>query len=414
MKKVDIIRPGSINDIIGPIGTLKRILRNRGYFMERGFDVTLFTNDSLIDGPFHEPPSISIIHKTGIVAKFRKRLGYIIRILARSNSRLSVLLIKREMRIINKLVKYYISLDRNPDIIEFHSNLECFIYLKHTNSNSCKSVMFLHTDGIPFKMTLQYYPLLKNSRYYKKMVDDFQWTIDHTDRIVFIANVAKTNFIGLYPKYPFRKLSVIVNGIDDFTKQQKTEFDFIRNNSTRSPFKYRLCCSGTINNRKGHRIIIESLHLLSSQILSRIHVDFMGDGAERPILEKLVKKYGLERNVKFYGLVPNDDIFKYLANNNLYILMSKNEGLPISIIEAMRAGLPVITTNVSGIPELVKDGINGFLLKPDVHELSNMFNNLDNYEWDHMGQKSRELYERDFTFDRMEKEFCDMYNDILK
>ena len=128
---------------------------------------------------------------------------------------------------------------------------------------------------------------------------------------------------------------------------------------------YRLCCTGSINARKGQRLIIEALKNIPKDILKEIHIDFIGDGSDRIPLEMMVKDNELEKHVSFLGLIPNNEVYKYLANNNIFILMSKNEGLPISIIEAMRESMAIISTEVSGIPELVKTGYNGILLNPN-------------------------------------------------
>ena len=93
--------------------------------------------------------------------------------------------------------------------------------------------------------------------------------------------------------------------------------------------------------------------------------------------------------------------------------MSRSEGLPISIIEALRASLPVISTRIAGIPELVEDNYNGFLLNPSSEELVNLLSKLPDYDWEQMSRNSREKYEKEFTFERMKREYCDMY-DLLK
>jgi glycosyltransferase involved in cell wall biosynthesis len=92
--------------------------------------------------------------------------------------------------------------------------------------------------------------------------------------------------------------------------------------------------------------------------------------------------------------------------------MSKNEGLPISIIEAMRASMMVISTNISGIPELVREGYNGFLMNPDTDELVECLMNLPETDIEVMGKNSRVRFENEFTFARMEREFCDMYDNF--
>ncbi len=413
MKFVDIIRPGSINSIIGPVGTLKRILKNEDYFHSRGYDVTVFSQESIQVGPFKTPPTpLTSSQKTGVVSSFRRKVSSFLRMKAKTNRILAEWFINRSRKECEELVDYYLSLNRNPDVVEFHSDWECYYYLKKRRDKNAKTVMFLHSDGIPFKMELQYYPVLQGSSFIAKLKDELDFTVKNVDRIVFIARVGQKNFLERYPERTKEDTSVIINGIDDLTDAQKDEVSVIKAKAETSEFTYRLCCSGTINTRKGHRIIIEALHKLPKDILIKTHVDFMGDGGERPVLESLVAKYGLENNVTFYGAVPNTEIYKYLAKNNIYILMSKNEGLPISIIEAMRAGLPIISTNVSGIPELIKTGHNGFLIEPSEDELVSLLEDLPKYDWGTMGENSLKRFENEFTFTRMENEFCDMFDSL--
>lgn len=417
MKKIDIIRPGSINSIIGPVGTLKRMLGDRTYFEERGYDLTVFTNESFQNGGYKLPPSDQQVRNTFKNTTLKWKIGHAIASFIRNNARFfnpfAIYLMERTARSVKKLVDYYISQNRDADVVQFHSNLEAYFYLKTRNNNRAKTVMFLHTDGDPNKMLLQYYPKLKNTRYFRKYMQNFDWTVKNIDQICFIARIGQHNFLNFYPERTFDNTNVIINGINDYNSNQLLAIEDIKSSFV-SRFKYRLCCTGTINYRKGHRFIIEALHKLSKQQLEQIHVDFLGDGAERQILESLVKDYGLTENVTFYGIVPNVDVYKYLAKNNIYILMSKNEGLPISIIEAMRASMLIISTKVSGIPELIEEKYNGFLLNPNTSELVECLSKLDRYDIEEMGKHSRIRFENEFTFNRMKKEFCDMFDYILK
>ena len=412
MKRIDIIRPGSINAIIGPVGTLKRMLSHKAYFNERGFDLSVFTDDSVVHGAIRENPSDEAVRSTfntrSLIWRIRHRIGNVLRALAKNWNIFAILLLEKQNRSCKKLVKYYLNQNRKADIVQFHSFMEAYYYLKYRQDSQAKVIMFLHTDGDPFKMTLIYYPRLAHSWYFKRYMRIHDWTVEHVDCVGFIAKIAQRNFLSLYPFLNENNTCVILNGIDDLNVTQKNIFQEIR--SQVQPFRYRLCCTGTINIRKGHRLIIEALNKLPKEKLMTIHVDFLGEGAERPLLETLVNTYGLSANVTFHGIVPNVDVYKYLAASNIYILMSYNEGLPISIIEAMRAQLMIISTNVSGIPETVENGYNGFLLNPDADELAALLKRLDTIDIHQMGQNSRKRYEEEFTFNRMAKEFCDLYD----
>jgi len=411
MKQVDIIRPGAINAIIGPVGTLKRMLKNQEYFNSRGYQITVFTNESINIGPIQVPPPA--VHRTITWrSKLRQKTGSFLRVRAQKYFFIAKWFLDRDKKRIEALVDYYLTLNRTPDIVQFHSEYECQVYLKKRKDASAKTIMFLHSDGIPFKMTLEYYPCLDGSSYMNNWRKETDWTVANTDRINFIAKIGQENFLKYYPNRSENDTSVIINGIDDLTEEQNNEVKDIHMRAANG-FKYRLCCTGTINFRKGQRIIIDALHNLPKDILKQTHLDLIGDGGERPVLEGLVHEYGLDEHVRFLGMVPNVEVYKYLAENNIYLLMSKNEGLPISIIEAMRAGLPIISTNVSGIPELVDVGHNGILLNPDVNELTVLLSKLPNYDWELMGKNSRKRFEKEFTFERMAKEFCDMYDSLF-
>lgn len=87
----------------------------------------------------------------------------------------------------------------------------------------------------------------------------------------------------------------------------------------------------------------------------------VGDGAERPDLEMRARELGLEGRVRFVG--HQVDVAPWLARARALVLSSDSEGLPLSVIEAMTAGLPVVVSHVGDLPDLIDDGVNGFLVK---------------------------------------------------
>ena len=412
MKTVDIILSGRINAIMGPVATLKRILKNRDYFADRGYQVNVFTFDSIDKGPFDDIYKVPTSRVKAPKLTRRMKISSHIRKLSMKSKLLTDIIVWKNNRKTQKLIDYYLSLHRNPDIVECHSHYDETMYLKKCKSPSAKTVVFLHSDGIPYKMELYNFPKLGSTCYFKKLKKQCDWMLSRVDLVAFIANIGQKNFLELYPNRTREDTVVIRNGIEDLDTEQLAVFNGIKNENRRQKFKYRLCSVGTISYRKGQRFIIEALHTLPIEMLKDIHVDFIGDGAERPILEDLVQKYKLEANITFCGGVPNVEVYKYLAQNNIYILMSKNEGLPISILEAMRIGLPIIATNVSGIPECIDEGHNGFLIEPDSRQLAGLLKKLPEYDWEQMGRNSRDKFEREFTFDRMKKEFCDMFDKL--
>ena len=94
-----------------------------------------------------------------------------------------------------------------------------------------------------------------------------------------------------------------------------------------------------------------------------------GDGPDRPAVESEVRRLGLESVVRLAGEL--DDVGELLVAADLFVLSSRSEGLPLSILEAMAVGLPVVASSVGGVPELIVDGETGFLVPPgDSHALA--------------------------------------------
>ena len=119
---------------------------------------------------------------------------------------------------------------------------------------------------------------------------------------------------------------------------------------------------GIVGERKG---IYDLLPALSQalQAVPQLHLQIGGDGEVDKAKEK-AHDLGLDAHAKFLGWVSGESKKELLREADIYVLPSYNEGLPVSLIEAMSWGIPVITTTVGGIPELIKDQDNGFLIEP--------------------------------------------------
>lgn len=98
--------------------------------------------------------------------------------------------------------------------------------------------------------------------------------------------------------------------------------------------------------------------------LNDIKLAIIGDGPERENLKALSLNLGLNNRVFFFGQVDHSMIWNYLQRAEVFVLPSLSEGTPRAILEAMACGLPIVATNVGGIPEVITDGVNGFLVTP--------------------------------------------------
>jgi glycosyltransferase involved in cell wall biosynthesis len=95
----------------------------------------------------------------------------------------------------------------------------------------------------------------------------------------------------------------------------------------------------------------------------------VGDGPEKSNLQCLAEKLGLIRKIIFNGFVPHSKVRDLLREASVFVLPSRFEGLPNSLLQAMAAGLPCVATAVGGVPDVIKDGRNGVLVPPEREDL---------------------------------------------
>jgi glycosyltransferase involved in cell wall biosynthesis len=157
------------------------------------------------------------------------------------------------------------------------------------------------------------------------------------------------------------KIHVIRFGLtlDEFIPREKSD-----------SMKLRLLCIGNLVPKKGHRFLIKACEVLRDK-----GVDFelliVGAGVMRPQLEELVAFLNLQDRIRFVGGVPNDKVADFLTPDailvvpSIYAIDGERDGMPTIISEAMVMGTPVISTYVSGIPEVIKNGVNGLLVPPE-------------------------------------------------
>ena len=131
----------------------------------------------------------------------------------------------------------------------------------------------------------------------------------------------------------------------------------------------KLLFVGAIGKLKGERDLIEALAILREGDKPNLKVSFLGYGAEN--LKTYCEELGVTDFIEFLGAVSLAERISFFQNADIFVLPTYAEAMPISVIEAMAAGLPVISTSVGGIPELIEDGIDGLLFSPgDVNSLA--------------------------------------------
>ncbi|MFF2178052.1 glycosyltransferase family 4 protein [Lysinibacillus sp. NPDC058147] len=265
-----------------------------------------------------------------------------------------------------------------PDIIAAHSSKAGAIGRVVGKLLRIPTVFTAHswsfTEGVPHN----------KKRMYSRMEKSVQ---PLTAKIITVSEYDRK--LALTKKIaPAHKMMTIHNGIDQIEKQIAP---------TKENEEHPLIVMvARFEVPKRQDLLLETLAELSDLPW---RLQLIGDGSLRPSLEKFVADKGLTDRVSFLG--NQLDVTSLLEESHLFVLLSDWEGLPISIIEAMRAGLPIIATNVGGVNELVSDNENGFLINRDDKErLKKRLKQLlmDESLRQKMGDTSERRFLRNFTF----------------
>jgi len=176
--------------------------------------------------------------------------------------------------------------------------------------------------------------------------------------------------------------------------------------------KVKVLFMGRLGKRKGTYDIIEAAKYLKNQ---DIEINLYGDG-EIKEFERLVVDNNLQEKVKINGWISGGKKDEVFQSADIYVLPSYNEGLPISILEAMAVGLPIISTPVGGIPEAVEDGVSGFLVQAgDCKALATKIDLLasDRHLREKIGQQSYNIASEKFDIRIIINQLQNIYDDML-
>jgi colanic acid/amylovoran biosynthesis glycosyltransferase len=125
----------------------------------------------------------------------------------------------------------------------------------------------------------------------------------------------------------------------------------------------RIFIVARLSPEKGINFALEAMKLLLDQGHD-IELRIAGDGPSKEQLKTLTEKLGITERVDFLGFLTEDEVIAELQKSDLFVLPSFVEGLPVSAMEALAIGVPVIATNIAGTSELVEDGKTGLLIRP--------------------------------------------------
>ncbi len=201
-------------------------------------------------------------------------------------------------------------------------------------------------------------------------------------------------------RIPESKVVTIHNGIPDCSERATISFNV----------EPTIIMVARFTEVKEHETLLRAF----ATLLPGPRLRLVGDGPLRDSSEKLAHKLGIQNRVEFLG--NRHDVPSLLANSDVFVLASKFEMLPISVLEAMRAGLPVIASDVGGVREVIADGHSGMLVPSgSVTALSNALRQITS-DFDlrrQLGRASRQRFVEKFLYARQEERTQSLYFEVL-
>jgi len=187
----------------------------------------------------------------------------------------------------------------------------------------------------------------------------------------------------------------------------------VSNNIINQKKVYDLLYVGRLEKMKGLDTLFKSIKIIKNKYINNIKIAIVGDGSEKKFLLNLSKNLGINENITFINPTYNtDDIMK---KSKIFVLPSRYEGLPMVILEAMSNKLPVISTQVGGISELIIDKFNGILINPDdVEGLSNsiiiLLSNKNLYDF--ISKNAYEIVNKEYNISDYTKKILNLYKQL--
>lgn len=281
--------------------------------------------------------------------------------------------------------------------------------IEHIHAHFCNhpavAALIIHRlTGIPYSFTAHGSDLHKDKRMLDKKVaaSAFAVTVSHFN---------KTEMLKACGENWRDKIHIIRCGIDP-------EVFLPAEQQRNGKALFRIICVGSFEEVKGHKYLVEACQILRAAGIDFV-CDLIGDGPVRGQVAKQIADLDLKDQVIIHGSLKRQNVAEMMRAADVKVLASvptaegKREGVPVVIMEAMASGLPVISSQLSGIPELVENGHTGILLPPgDAAALARALQKLhENPELRfQMGRAGREKVLREFNLKRNVVNLADLFS----
>ncbi len=283
----------------------------------------------------------------------------------------------------------------SPEIIHSHRYKENFLaWLAHYNCSGVKLVATQHGMSEAPAEKRGCKSLLRTALFFRLLSCCF-------DRTVVVSDEMRRSLLGRYG-FTEKHLIAIHNGTSLPEKVESRSGDYLQVGS-----------AGRLFPVKDFQLLVEVANWVVEKN-DAFRFVLAGDGPDRGKLQEKVKHYGLEERFCFLG--HQDDMGSFYAGLDIYINTSVHEGIPMSVLEAMAHGLPVIAPKVGGLPEIVESEVSGYLIEGRKPERfgEKILELLDRNKRHVMSIEAKKRIMNCFSIDVMVRKYYQLYRDICR
>jgi glycosyltransferase involved in cell wall biosynthesis len=265
--------------------------------------------------------------------------------------------------------------------------------------------------GIPWSLTLHRFDIYENNLLGRKARS--------ASFVRCISEKGKTDLLKIVGDEFSSKVKAIHMGVEVPNKHR----NFIKtldsnNNGNNFKKSFIFCVPANLVPVKGHKYLLEACTILVQKGV-KFKCIFCGDGPLKDELKRLIQKRGLEAHVNLYGVIPHDQLMHMYEKKEVDIVILPSittengefEGIPVALMEAMAFGIPVISTDTGGIPELLGDG-SGIMVKEKdpkaiADSIEKLMNNPTFYSF--ISGEGRKKIERDFNGFKIAEKLLELF-----
>lgn len=250
-----------------------------------------------------------------------------------------------------------------PDIIHSHLYVSEIVsrevifpnisYISHLHGYETQYTNFTIGTILSKRKLINWFEKRRLIKKYKKCNNHF----------IAVSNYVNNFFINAMPSFFLDKITLLPNAIN-FSKFYNENCFLQRNIIKNNSEEIKLINTGSFDDNKNHIFLIDVVEYLKKK-KNKVKLIILGDGPNKRKIENIIKERKLDNEILIMGKV--DNVSKFLYNSTVYVHAAKYEAFGLSLLEAMASGLPVVSLDGKGNRDVVKNGVNGFMLdKPDV------------------------------------------------